>query len=114
MFNKIGVDITKNCRFESYIDNLYKLKKILSDQEIKYLQKVSSSKRKLEFIASRFACKEALFKACNIPFSFNNVSVLNEENGAPYIVCDFLETDNVKVSISHEEEYSIAFVLINN
>ena len=109
---KVGIDITKNSRFNDYINNTSKLNKILSQEEIKYLINVTSEKRKIEFIASRFASKEALYKASNVNFSFSNVSVLNKENGAPYIVCDFLDNYIIEISISHETEYSIAIVIL--
>ena len=47
---KVGIDITKNSRFNDYINNTTKLNKILSQEEIKYLINVTSEKRKIEFI----------------------------------------------------------------
>lgn len=108
----VGIDITKNERFRSFLGEERKISKILSDSEMKFFSNLKLEKRKLEYLGSRFATKEALFKATNINFSFNQVSVLNNKSGKPYIVCDFLEKDSIEVSISHEEEYSIAIVLI--
>ena len=108
----VGIDITKNERFKSFSDNEKKISKILSSKELEFYSNIKLEKRKLEYLGSRFACKEALFKATNISFNFNQVSVLNSDCGKPYIVCNFLSDVNIEVSISHEEEYSIAIVII--
>ena len=108
----VGIDITKNERFKSFLNDERKISRILSESEKQVYFNIKLEKSKLEYLGSRFACKEALFKATNISFNFNEVSVLNNECGKPYIVCDFLDSRCVEVSISHEEEYSIAIVLI--
>lgn len=105
----IGVDITKNERFQKLIDE-HKEARILSSKELKVYQEITSSHRKLEFLASRFASKEALFKASNIKFAMNNVSILNDEKGKPYVESPIFE--NVQISISHEKEYTISFVIV--
>ncbi len=108
----VGIDITKNIRFKSFIDEEKKVLRILSEEEYVVYSNLKLEKRKLEYLGSRFAAKEALFKATNISFNFNEVSVLNYENGKPYIMCNFLDKSDIEVSISHEEEYSIAIVNI--
>ena len=40
------------------------------------------------------------------------MKILNKNNKAPYVVIDNLTDLNYSVSISHEEEYAIAFVVI--
>lgn len=108
----VGIDIVKNARFKSFLDDERKISRILSSEEIKIYSKIKLEKRKLEYLGSRFAVKEALFKATNVSFNFNDVSVLNSETGKPYIVCNFINDLSIEVSISHEEEYSVAVVLI--
>ena len=92
MIEKIGVDISENSRF---ID-------IVKDK--KHYEKILSPKC--------FSAKEALFKACNKKFNFNEVSILNHEDGSPYIEANFLDGYITHVSISHEKAYSIAFVIL--
>lgn len=111
--NKIGIDITDNKRFLTYINDEKKYSKILSKDEINVYKRFTSDKRKVEYIASRFACKEALYKAINIKFSLPDVSVLNYEDGTPYIKQNFCNK-TISVSISHETDYSIAMVLIED
>ena len=110
--NKIGVDITYNKRFVAFINDEKKYSKILSSKEIEVFNKISNDKRKLEYIASRFAAKEAIFKAINNKASFREISILNNEDGSPYVEQSFTNCV-IRISLSHETDYSIAFVIID-
>ena len=109
---KVGIDITKNERFSKIIGEYSKYSKILSEKEIAIFEKISLEKRKLEYVASRFACKEALYKAINNNIPFCKISILNDETGRPYIECEELKDKNISVSLSHEDKYSTAIVII--
>lgn len=104
----IGIDLVENHRFDAFIDDYRKLKRILSLQEIEVFQTFTNNSRKLEYLASRFAAKEALIKA-GLQFNYSEVSILNHENGAPYVVGPF-QVD-VMISLSHTEAMSVAFVI---
>jgi len=109
MIKNIGVDIIENERFADFIDNEQKLKKILSDEEIKQLQAFTAISRKLEYIAGRFASKEALRKA-GLKFNYPEASILNREDGSPYLV---YESENeFMISISHNKTMTVAFVVM--
>ena len=95
----IGCDIIKISRFDKNLDRLKS--KILNADEQKEFNKV---KNKLEYIAGRWAAKEAIFKAANI----KNVSILNNLDGSPYVA----NYPNIQISISHEKKYAIAFALV--
>ncbi|MDD3348727.1 MAG: holo-ACP synthase [Bacilli bacterium] len=112
MIEKIGVDISENSRFVDMINDEKHYRKILSQTEMNVFKGFLHEKRKLEYLASRFSAKEALFKAYNKEFNFTEVSILNHEDGSPYIEADFLENYVVHISISHEKAYSIAFVIL--
>ena len=104
----IGVDIVDLNRIN--IHNHHFINRILSEEEIMVFNAFYSDRRKLEFLGGRFAAKEAFLKACHkglgeIPFK--DIIILNDENGAPYINCD-----NAMISISHEQDYVIAFIVI--
>lgn len=109
MVKNIGVDIIEMERFESFLDNEKKLTRILSLEEIIVLNSLASRTRKLEYIAGRFAVKEALIKA-GLKFNYTDVSVLNQEDGSPYIKSDC--ENNILVSISHNRSQTIAFVIV--
>ena len=59
------------------------------------------------YLASRWAVKEALFKAIKIA-NYKEYSIMNDETGQPYVE----NHPEIKVSISHEDGYCIAFVLV--
>lgn len=111
----IGVDIVQNSRFSSFINDEKKYRRILSDLEIKKYLEITNDKRKIEYLASRFAAKEAVIKAINelkLHFSYNDISILNYENGAPYVVFSFEVNFQLLISISHSDDSSIAFVVL--
>lgn len=110
----IGVDIVKNDRLMKNLYNERFLKKILHPEEIKMLEVINSEDRRLTFIAGRFCGKEAFIKANSARIPFNKIAILNHESGAPYVVVDHesISTQTAEISISHEKEYSIAFVII--
>lgn len=94
----IGCDIVKISRFEL---NLSKLAaKILSKAELDEFDRVTS---RIEYLAGRWAAKEAIFKATGL----KRMSILNTVTGAPYVV----DNPAIKISISHEKEYAIAVAL---
>ena len=103
----IGVDIVQNIRFQSFLNDQKKIDKILSTEEKEIFNSFSSEKRKLEYIASRFSAKEALFKATNEKVAMNQISILNDKNGKPYVK----NKKDIEISISHETDYSITFVI---
>ena len=77
--------------------------KILSKEEYEIFDKKSN---KEEFLASRFAAKEAIVKATNKKYLFNDIIITNDENGAPTT-----NISGVKITISHEKENAIAFAI---
>ncbi len=77
-----------------------------------------------EYLASRFAVKEAVFKALahltkEKTFDFRIVETLNHEDGSPYVKITpvlekLMEEAGVKrllVSVTHEKDYAGAFVI---
>jgi holo-[acyl-carrier protein] synthase len=106
MIMGIGIDIVFIPRLHDK-DTL--AKRILSEAEwAQYILR----KDKDQFLAGRFAAKEAYFKARhqglgNIPM--RDVSILNEPSGAPVLSHD---GKTYPVSISHDGDYAIAIVHI--
>jgi|SRR5690554_966130 len=109
MIKNIGVDIIENDRFEGFLDNEKKLKRILSNEEIERLNTFTAKSRKLEYIAGRFATKEALIKT-GLKIDFSKVSILNKEDGSPYLKSDC--EGKVLISISHNRTHTVSFVVL--
>ena len=77
----IGVDITSHKRFEHFIGDLRKLSRLLSEEELIKFSEIESTKRKLEYVSSRFSAKESFIKATNsykLNANYNEISILNK------------------------------------
>lgn len=111
----IGVDIVENDRFKEMIYDEKKVNRILSEDEVKIYNKITSEKRKIEYLASRFCGKEAVIKAINkkrLSYGYKDISILNDEVGAPYVKFNFEVNFEVLISISHSNNNSIAFAVL--
>lgn len=103
MIRGIGVDILSIDRIDFKI-----AKKVLSQDELEVFDSISNERMKREYLAERFAVKEALFKADNSYFNYDKISILNDEKGNPF----FKDIDGF-VSISHDNGMVCAFVVLN-
>lgn len=101
----IGIDIVENARIKKAMNDSF-LKKVLSKQEIEF-SKDFKEKRKVEFVAGRFACKEAIIKCLSEyeTINYNQLDIVNNENGKPEIQ---YKDYKLLISISHENNYTVA------
>ncbi len=97
---EIGVDIVDHSRV-----NLKIAKKILTKKELEQFNKIQNTNSKIEYLASRFAAKEAIIKATNKKYSFLDIEVLRTKDKP------IVNIENLKLSISHEKNYSVAFCI---
>lgn len=100
----VGIDIVKISRFEN--KDIHFIKRVLTEKELLVYNNLIEEK-KTQYLASRWACKEAIFKA-NKDEHYLSYSILNKENGEPYVD----DHEEIKISISHDGEYVIASILI--
>ncbi len=100
----IGTDIVEHRRI-----NLKIAKRLLTENEYKHYLNLNQEIR-VEYLASRFAAKEAIVKATNKKYVVNQIEILNTISGKPY--CSNI--DGIQLSISHEREYSVAFAIYEN
>ncbi len=101
----IGVDIVYIPRLENKDDLA---KRILSSEEYKLYELKTN---KAEFLAGRFATKEAFVKAHHgtiKDLNFKEISVTYDVNNAPIMM---FRGKQYEVSISHDGDYAIAVVL---
>lgn len=121
MIAGIGVDITEIDRIAQLLarqgDALWE--RILAPDERK---EITVHKRRVEFLAGRFAAKEAASKALGTGLGkvgLHHIIVTNGENGAPQIRLDGHAADVAKakgitrlhLSISHSDHYAVAQVV---
>jgi len=110
----IGTDIVKIDRIKSLYKDSKFLIKIFSSLEVEYC---NSHKQPYIHLSGKYAAKEAVKKALLSAkivktISLNDIEVLNNKDKSPYI--QFVNLKNIKcnVSISHDGDYAIAFVII--
>lgn len=102
----IGIDLALINRFENKDDLA---KKILTDEEY---EEYLSSPNKKEFLATRFASKEAFLKANKVglfQIPFKDICIRHDSNGCPHII--YQNKEDFEISISHEGEYVISIVM---
>lgn len=119
----IGTDIVSVPRIQKNLDtNKDKfIDRILSDKEKMHLP---NDVQLVGYIAKRFAAKEAFAKALGTGIAnglaFNQISILNNPVGQPYIECDgkalaLIQANNIqsiKISLSDEQDFALAFVVL--
>ena len=118
----IGTDISEVKRFSKWIKNPNLYSRFFNIKEIK---DSGSEGTKCQHYAARFAAKEAFSKALGtgLIFPLKDVYITNDSSGKPELnvegkAADILDEKFgkcvVHVSLSHEKEYAIAFVVIEN
>ena len=115
---RLGTDIVKIARIQNILKKHSKfVDRILTPAELKVYDSFTHSTRQLAFLAGRFASKEAYSKALGIginhPLKFTDIEILPDSSGNPRIVQGPVLHPDAIVSISHEEEYAMATVIIN-
>ncbi len=111
--SEIGIDLVEISRIEA-MDQTALINRILSSEEKKAYDAIKHPRRRLEFLAGRFAVKEAYTKVYQVfdePVNMNDVTVLNNHQGAPYLKSPYRPQDVIKVSLSHTEQYVVAMCL---
>lgn len=106
----IGIDIVEFEEIREHSSDKF-LDRILSERERRVYDTMGTDRRKLEYLAGRFAAKEAYTKAYgsfDTPLNFKDVSVLADENGRPVIQSSYRPKDICHLSISHSRHYVVA------
>lgn len=114
MISGIGTDIVELKRIQTIQERQEKfIDRILTPNERAKYETLTHS-RKVEFLAGRFAAKEAFSKAVGSgigeELSFLHIETDSDERGKPYICKPF--TEGVHLSISHSRDYAVATVVI--
>lgn len=105
----VGTDILYIPRIRKIIEeNPNFVKKVYTKKEIEI---ASTIKDPINFYATRFAAKEAIIKACN-KYEFSDIEILKCSNGEP--IASILSDSNVsiKLSLSYDNDYAIAFCIL--
>lgn len=105
----IGTDITTRNRFSK--DNIDFNKKYLLEDELNLLDSYSGEEA-INFLAGRWAAKEAIVKASNKKIIYSTISILKEDTGKPIVFVAGEYREDIHISISHEKSFTIAFCII--
>lgn len=115
MITGIGLDIVELNRIARLDGRSEKFRhRVLTNQELQIYESHSDS-RKIEFLAGRFAAKEAFSKArgtgIGASCSFLDIEILSAENGKPLLFFDGHEINGF-VSITHTKTVAAAQVIL--
>ncbi len=100
----VGIDLVDITRIR--LDDSF-ANRILTSEELEVFRSFSLEKRQREYLAGRFAAKEAIYKATQ-DIHYLHYSILNDETGKPYVK----EHPEIAVSISHDADIAIAIAMI--
>ncbi len=114
MIAGIGLDIVEIKRIADLLEHQPRFpERVLSDNELAAFGQLSG-RRKIEFLAGRFAAKEAFAKAFGTgigeSLSFRDIEVAASPLGQPKITAPVSEY--VHLSITHTKEYAAAQVIL--
>ena len=122
----IGVDVIKNKRIQTLINNKRFINRTFGKNEVKFSKKFSN---KTNYFAKRFAAKEAFAKSLGTGFrndlNFKDIEILNDKIGKPFyfktkkvnnIISKKFKVKNYDLflSISDEKDYSVAFTILQS
>jgi holo-[acyl-carrier protein] synthase len=111
-----GIDLVEMERIRPLVHNQKFIDRILTPEERKAFYKMTNLRRQTEYLAGRFAAKEAFSKALGSGIgsrlSWQDISVLNQSLGQPILVYPFDKPHKVHLSITHTKNYAAAFVII--
>ena len=96
----LGIDIVQLSRIQ--LDAPF-MDYVLTEEEKEIYSRKQDNHLKREYLAGRFAAKEAIFKATQDK-GYLNYSVLNDSNGKPYVK----DHPEIHISISHDGDYAVA------
>ncbi|HLR92113.1 MAG TPA: holo-ACP synthase [Atopostipes sp.] len=117
MIQGIGIDLVELERIEAALsrrENFYT--RILTEKEQMHFRQLSKH-RQVEFLAGRFAAKEAFSKALGTgigsQLSFQDIEILPSEVNKPIAVSKVF-SGTIHLSISHSKTYAIAQVILED
>ena len=121
MIAGIGTDIAEVRRFEKWVKNPEMLERFFNEKE---RSSAKSEAALCQHYAVRFAAKEAFSKALGTGitgFGLKDVYITNDSEGKPLLNIEGAALSLMKerlgecrafVSLSHEKEYALAFVIL--
>lgn len=113
MIKGIGIDAIEIDRIKEAMKQDRFIQRILTPKEIEQMSTMNKE-RQAEFLAGRFAAKEAFSKAWGTGIgevSFQDLEVLANEYGAPYFSAS-PQQGQTQLSITHTRDVAMAMVIL--
>lgn len=115
MIKGIGIDAVELPRIKALIEEKPRfIARILTEAEVELFDKLPL-KRQVEFLAGRYACKEAFSKAWGTgigKLSFQDIEILTNEVGAPVVTKAPHPLSMIFVSITHTNDTAFAQIIL--
>ena len=109
----LGMDAVELSRIEKIVAEPKSfLGKVLTPKELEKYHTLPF-KRKVEFLAGRFAAKEAYAKALGTGIGQQDIEVLNDATGKPVLVCERY-SHQTWISITHTSHDAYAVVVLES
>lgn len=110
----VGIDAIELSRIAQLIQKESKvIERILTEKELAVFQTLSF-KRKVEYLSGRFAAKEAYAKARGTgiggSLSFQEITILNDEQGKPLLYCEDEYSKHVSISHTNKDAYAVVIL----
>ncbi|ALX49148.1 holo-ACP synthase [Lentibacillus amyloliquefaciens] len=116
MIKGIGIDIIELSRIRKSIQKNNRLgERVLTAPEMTLYKSLTNDLRKTEYLAGRFAAKEAFSKAVGSgigKISFKDIQIMPDANGAPKMNVGGYEHLHIFISITHSRDYAVAQVVL--
>lgn len=118
MIKGIGIDIIELVRIQESLEKGERLvQRVLTQKEMEKYELLTNDRRRIEYVAGRFAAKEACAKALGTgigSLSFQDIEITNDKKGAPKIRVNGYESYTFFLSISHSKHYAVAQVVVQD
>lgn len=115
MIRGIGIDAVELPRMKKImLEKPKMITRILTSREKEVFDQLPL-KRQVEFLAGRYACKEAFSKAWGTGIgkvTFQDIEVLVNERGAPVVTKSPFNEGTVFVSITHTDDLAFAQIIL--
>lgn len=121
----VGIDIVEIERVKKAIDNRTERfsARILAPDELVEWEAIITDSRKAEYLAGRFAVKEAVSKAFGSgigEISFQDIIIYKDGKGKPEVrldgnaqqIAERMGVSSVWISISHSKDYAVAQAIL--
>ncbi|HLR62943.1 MAG TPA: holo-ACP synthase [Lentibacillus sp.] len=118
MIKGIGIDLIELDRIQHSVQRNGRFAgRILTQSEKAFYDALKNNRRQIEYLAGRFAAKEAFSKAAGRgigKLSFKNIEVTTDTYGAPVMDVAGYENWNIFISITHSRDYAVAQVVLED